>query len=153
MAGHLEPRRRYFHGAVDVSALGMNEPKLDDSGVYQKPVEASPVYQTTQTLPSGTGTGDVVLGILSPGVWWDDAAVTLHSTSAGTLALKLVDADGNDTELSAAGVSIVPGPQASTPSYAPTDARQWLVATVGTAALDADVTFSIKLNVTVPEWQ
>jgi hypothetical protein len=90
-----DPRRRYFHGAVDVSTLGKNEPRISPStGVALPCVEGSPSYNMRFNADLSE-TGITEIGYLTQGVWFDADWLVSHLDVTATATVQLVDSGGS----------------------------------------------------------
>ncbi len=150
-----DPRRRYFHGAVDVSGLGMNEPKVDADGVYRKSIEATPGYVIT--LRPEAVTTKQVIGYLPRGVWWGAVAMTTNvpggAATTATIALEessLGAADGI-TIASAVSIAAAADGQTTTAQLAPMEEERFLSVTLA-GTLTAAPVISLWVQPTTPEW-
>lgn len=150
----LEPRRRYFHGAVPVSTLGMNEAAIHTDGVYYKPVETTPA--ATATLRLENTTDPQIVGVLSPGVWWGAAALVNHvAAGAITAEVELLESSPGASDgvvIIAAGSLASAAVLTTTANFAPTTKKHLLQVTLSGAA-SADPVLSLIVQPTVPEWQ
>ena len=153
-----EPRRRYYHAAVDVSGLGANEPKADPASSSRDPLpvlDFSPQYQATLQIPRTNGAHK--LGWVNQGVWWGAAALINHvALGAGTITLALQESSPGAADgitLITTGALTSAGPLVTTARYAPTTEPRILVATLASVVVSSvPVALSLLLNPTVPDW-
>lgn len=155
----LVPRRRYFHGAVDVSGLGKNEPRITAAGDYVASLEASPVYNHFINRPIDVAT-TFDLGWIPEGTWWAaNPGLTHHlaTTGAGDITLQYVEYVAGVpqppvTILNVADTSVAPAQIPVAPlltPFADDILLQLVVNTAGNA--DDRVLFTLQINATTPE--
>jgi len=157
----MDPRQRYFHGAVDVSTLQPNESRFSDAaGRFVPPLEASPAYNLL--IRTGLLAGDdspVYVGWTPPFISFGPAAFTLILGGlAGTIDIDLGETSpgaGDDLNLVTAGSAVTAGPLTNTPLYgSPAVAipRMLIVTPTGVAA-GAEINLLMLVNPAVPIWR
>lgn len=145
-------RRRYFHAAVPVTALGTNEP-LERSGVRYGALEATAPAHISLAVPGGAGKH--ILGYLNPGVWWGASALICHGAYGAITAMVQLEESAvgaaDPIQIIAAGSLAATGVLTTVQRQVPTTQKRLLSVTLSGVA-SANPKLTLIVNPTVPEW-